>query len=152
MYLSLARFFLMAKFHIFSTQKIWIQLPHYDFRIQISWSSLGIDIALSFKVKISTNNLSLLPPITICANPQMSGFDVQRLGIVFFFGGESFIATHHLLQKLYSKLCTPFIFMNIHVATYYLQSWRFNDFLITRINLKIYLDFGMMIGYLFWSI
>jgi hypothetical protein len=113
----------MAKFHIFSTQKIWIQLPHYDFRIQTLSNSLGIDIALSFKVKISTNNLSLLPPIVICANPQMSGFDVQRLGIVFFFFlGESSIATHHLLQKLYSKLCTPFVFMDLYVATYYLQS------------------------------
>jgi hypothetical protein len=67
----------MAKFHIFSTQKIGIQLPHYDFWLQILSNSSGIDIALSFRVKISTNNLSLLPPIAICANLQMSGFDVQ---------------------------------------------------------------------------
>jgi hypothetical protein len=67
----------MEKFHIFSNQKIGIQLPHYDFRLQISSNSSRIDIALSFRVKISTNNLSLLPPITICAHPQMPDFDVQ---------------------------------------------------------------------------
>jgi hypothetical protein len=67
----------MAKFHIFLTQKIGTQRLHYDIRLQISSNSSRIDIALSFRVKISTNNLSLLPPIAICANLQMLGFDVQ---------------------------------------------------------------------------
>lgn len=100
----------MAKFDIFSTQKIWIQLPHYDFRIQTLSNSLGIDIALSFKVKISRNKLSLLPPIAICANPQMLGFDVQRLGIVFFFFFGVFHCNSPPFAKALLKVLHPFRF------------------------------------------
>jgi len=46
----------MVKFHIFFTQKFEIGPPNYDFRLQIPPNSLGIDIVLGFKARISIND------------------------------------------------------------------------------------------------
>lgn len=45
----------------------------------------------------------------------------------------------------------PFVFMDMYIVTYYLQGWRFNDYVICwmwLLNLEISLDFGMMTWYI----
>jgi hypothetical protein len=112
----------MVKFRIFFTQKILIGPPNYDFMLQIPLNSLGIDIVLGFKARISINDLSLLPPIVICACRVLMHDDKGSTLLQW-----SSIAFLHLLQELYSNLHHPFCF---HEFVFSCQSYKVEDLMI----------------------